>query len=178
MGNTTFPNQSLEVHYPAHESTAAVMQPAKLGDDSNAIINFVLSLEQPCIYHHRLYSPELLITGDIGATGHSSMLSNIVVNRAPGFSLNPLAFGYRPDAKWQTPIVELEQLLETSKQLGLDPEEITPIQIWNLVRQHPKFEAFTLGHLDMLRSRVHSAVKCYGSVSKDAAFNTKSVADS
>lgn len=164
MGKTSFPNQRLEVQYPSHDSLAGVAaHPATLDDNPNAVVNFVLSLEQPCIYHHRLPSPELLITGSIGGTGHSSMLSSIVMDRAPDFSFNPLTFGYPPDASWQTPTVELEQLLATSQQLGLD-DEVTPIQVWNLVRQHAKFGACTTEHLEGLRSRLGTFVKCYGSV--------------
>ena len=85
------------------------------------------------------------------------------MDRAPKFSFNPLAFGYPPDAKWQTPTVELEQLLETSLRLELDAE-VTPIQIWNLVRQNPKFDAFTTEHLDLLQTRLSTFVKCYGFV--------------
>lgn len=160
MGGTTFPNQSLQVRYPPVEPS---VEPGRESDlaKPDAIVNFVLSLEQPCLYHHRLPSPELIATGSFGATGHSSMLSNVVVDRAPSFSLNPLAFGYPPNAEWQTPTAELETLLQMSQQLGLDTE-ITPVQVWSHVKQHPKFGFFTVAHLEILRARLLPLVKCHG----------------
>jgi len=173
MAGTTFPNQSLHVQLESpRERAASRPHPKKpIIDDSAAIINFVLSLERPCIYHHRIPSPELLITGSIGATGHASMLSSIVLDRAPSFSFNPLAFGYPPDATWQTPTVELEQLLETSQRLDLDADEVTPIQVWGLLRQDTKFAAaFRTEHLELLRTRLYSFVKCYGLVRTELWF--------
>jgi hypothetical protein len=168
MGGTTFPSQRLEFHFPSSSYRSPTAnretQPTNLVNNPNAIVNFVLSLEQPCIYHHRMPSPELLITGSISATGHSSMLSSPVMARAPTFKFNPLSFGYPPNIEWQTPTIELEQLLETSQRLDLDAEEVTPIQIWSLIRQNPKFDALTTEHLDILGTRLHTFVKCYGSV--------------
>lgn len=163
MGQTTFPNQRLQCTYSSCESKMGTEPPTAPVDSPEIAINFVLSLERLCLYHHRIPSPELLMMGSIGGSGHSSMLSSVIMDRAPPFKFNPLTFGYPPDAEWHTPTVELEQLLRTSEQLGLDTE-VTPIQIWNTVKQHPNVGTLNVTHLDLLRTRLYPSVICYGSV--------------
>ena len=155
-----FPHQSLSLSYPD-----CLMPPnLKRGADithPHVVLDFILSLEQPCIYHHKLPSPELLLTGSLGGTGHASMLSSPIMARAPAFSLNPLKFGLPPDAQWQVSLVELEQLLQASQKLDLDTE-ITPIQAWNCIRTHPLFNAFDASRLDQLRVQLLPLIKCHG----------------
>jgi hypothetical protein len=123
-------------------------------------VNFVLALEHPCLYHHGIPSAMLLAHGEIGY-GHSLMLSSPIMEHSPSYSLNPLKMGFPRGAKWSVPALELEKLLSFSDQIELEGE-ITPVQVWHTVRQHPNFSRLTPERLEGLRNALLPNVKCLG----------------
>ena len=131
-------------------------------DATQVGVNFVLALEQPCLWHYGVISPELLVQGSVG-TGHEAMLSSPIMSRAPNFSFHPLRIGRPAGSQWSVPAVELERLLDLSQQIDLDGE-ITPVQAWQTIRYHPGFEALLPEQLDGLRETLLPMVKCYGYV--------------
>lgn len=152
MEQSAVQDENTESHYDGH--------PHGL-DTTQVGVNFVLALEQPCLTHHGILSPELLMEGCVGG-GHESMLSSPIMSRAPSFSFNPFSFGRPPGDSWNVPIIELERLLSLSQQLDLDESEMTPVQAWQLIRGHPNFERLLPGQLDGLREMFLPLVKCYG----------------
>ena len=129
-------------------------------DSTQTAVNFVLALEQPCMLHFGVLSPELLIQGSVG-TGHEAMLSSPVMARAPNFSFNPLRIGRPHGSQWSVPAAELERLLDLSHQIDLDGE-ITPVQAWQRIRYHPSFGILLPEQLEFLRDALLPEVKCYG----------------
>jgi hypothetical protein len=133
------------------------------GLDANQLgINFILVLETPCLHHHKITSPELLITGSTGGTGHQQMLSSPIMARSPKLSFNPLDLGYPPEAEWTVPTAELESLLSLSPILEGE-EELTPVQGWYLIRNHPWFDKASPEKLQSLSQALLPDIKCYGS---------------
>ena len=139
---------------PSHRNTYGL-------DSAQVGINFVLALEQPCLYHHSIPSVPMLAHGELG-TGHSLMLSSPIMEHSPNYSLNPLKLGWPRGAKWNIPAVELEKLLTFSEQIELEGE-VTPVQIWNLVLRHGNFSSMTPEKLEDLRDSLLPNVKCLGS---------------
>jgi hypothetical protein len=134
-------------------------------DTTQLGINFILALENPCFHHHKIPSPELLITGSIGGTGHQQMLSSPIMARSPKFSFSPLSFGYSSEAEWTVPTAELESLLNLSPILEGE-EELTPVQGWYLIRNHPIFNQISPENLQSLSQALLPDIKCYGSAKK------------
>jgi len=131
------------------------------GLDSGLIgINFVLALEQPCLTHLHMLSPELEEVGSTG-TGHEAMLSSPVMARAPTFASDPFTSGFPADAEWTVPTIELEALLALSRNLELE-EEITPVQAWQLVKEHTHFSLVSYDGLEYLKHILLPLVECYG----------------
>ncbi|KAF2757465.1 hypothetical protein EJ05DRAFT_390434 [Pseudovirgaria hyperparasitica] len=131
-------------------------------DATQVGVNFVLSLESPCLYHHRLIMPEmLLLSGQIG-NGHRQMLSAPIMARAPEYSFNPLHLGMPSDARWDVPVRELENLLKGAGELGLAEGEITPVQGWMWLRRHPRFGRLGFEGLEEMRGGLVPLVECHG----------------
>ena len=127
-------------------------------DSSQVGIDFVLALEHPCLYHHQLPNSEL--AGTIG-TGHELMVLSPVMRGAPSLQKQGKEQRLPTSSRWNVPAIELEKLLSFSESLDLDGE-ITPIQAWQRVRGHPRFESLTPTALETLRESLLSVVQCYG----------------
>lgn len=121
-------------------------------------VEFVLALEQPCLGHHFAHS------NDAEGSGHEMMLMSPIMSRSPALnaSMDPRS-GLPSGSKWTVPAVELEKLLEFSDRLSLDGE-ITPVEIWQRIRQHPNFGLLTRHGLSALQSTLVPKVTCYGYV--------------
>ncbi|KPI41037.1 uncharacterized protein AB675_7962 [Cyphellophora attinorum] len=149
-----------------------IMHPHGL-DSVQVGINFVLALEHPCLYHHSIPSVPMLAHGYMG-TGHSLMLSSPIMEHSPSYSLNPLKMGWPRGAKWNVPAIELEKLLTFSEEIELEGE-VTPVQVWNVVKRHPKFESMTAEKLEAFRDALLPSVKClgFGAVIEQGFFETQ-----
>ena len=110
-------------------------------------IDFVLSLEQPCLGHTRS-DPH---SGE--PSGHA------LTAQAPLLTAAPTSLS--PSKSWQIPAIEIERLLELSAQLNL-LDEVTPVQAWSRIRSAPGFEKLSRDTLDGLKFALMAEVQCYG----------------
>lgn len=119
-------------------------------------IDFVLGLERVCLDHHAVHSV------DFEGTGHEMMLMSPIMSRSPPLQQTTEPGSGLPDgAKWSVPAVELERLLEFADRLRLEGE-ITPVEAWQQIRQHPNFPNLTRDGLDTIKAVLLPEVKCYG----------------
>ncbi|KAH8180212.1 bZIP transcription factor domain-containing protein [Sarocladium implicatum] len=162
-----FPHQTLEVTYSSSEaSTTAVEQ---LGEEVvHVATNFILALEQPCLYHFP--TPKASLTR-MNPTGHATMLSTPLIARSPNFEVDPNKAGFPQEAEWSASPVELEHLLRTSQRLGLYGE-VTPVQIWHFVQRHEKFPLVTTQDLGRLKDLLLPLVDCqhFGAIVPESEF--------
>ena len=133
-------------------------------DSSQVGIDFVLALEHPCLYHHQLPNSEL--AGNIGA-GHELMVLSPIMSAkgAPALETKGKQQRLPTSSKWSVPAIELEKLLSFSQGLDLDGE-VTPIQAWQRIRNHPRFSQMTPTSLETIRESLMCVVQCYGYVKK------------
>lgn len=104
-----------------------------------------------------------------GTASPSSTTPQPVPCSARGAAPHPLtattAAGSFPSSatgtRWSVPAIELEKLLDFSDKLSLDGE-ITPVEAWQRIRQHPNFEGMTRDRLEALKATLLPEVTCYG----------------
>ena len=63
---------------------------------------------------------------------------------------------------WQISASGIERLLQLSTGIPISEGELTPVQAWDVLRQHPGFAALDLARLKALTERLLKEVKCYG----------------
>ena len=110
-------------------------------------IDFVLSLEQPCLGH------------TWGNPLNGSCSGHALTAQAPLLTAAPPAV--TTSSSWKIPAVEIERLLVLSPQLNL-LGEVTPVQAWSRIRTYPGFERMTKDHLEALKYALVQEVQCYG----------------
>ncbi|EXJ69797.1 uncharacterized protein A1O5_06868 [Cladophialophora psammophila CBS 110553] len=133
-------------------------------------VDFVLALEHVCLEHHAAHA-----TADDG-TGHEMMLMSPIMwhsparpqpaltaasSRQPAVATAATESGLPSGTRWSVPAVELEKLLDFSDKLSLEGE-ITPVEAWQRVRQHPNFGNLTRDGLEALKATLLPEVHCYG----------------
>ncbi|KAF2659381.1 hypothetical protein K491DRAFT_689253 [Lophiostoma macrostomum CBS 122681] len=123
-------------------------------DQTNLGMEFVLSLEAPCLHHtqgdpHEPHTP----------TGHALTATAPLLFQAPTQPVPTTGTAHPP--RWDTPHLGLEKLLELSQNIELE-DELTPVQAWNQIRCHPDFDAVDVGGLRRLTEGMLKHVKCYG----------------
>ncbi|KAK0613009.1 hypothetical protein B0T17DRAFT_499116 [Bombardia bombarda] len=142
-------------------------------DYDQAGIDFVLTLEKPCMDH----MPWLLERGsEVGGEpcGHALMAScppepfpeltpdipfgysNVKVSEGRGS--NAVEAGQRT---WELSKGDLATLLDLSKRLNLDGE-ITPVMAWGMVLGHPRLAELKMEDFTKLTDELGSKVRCYG----------------
>ena len=114
-------------------------------------IDFVLSLEQPCLGHTR---PEGGMSSEV-PSGHALTAQAPLLTAAPS--------ELTPTSTWQIPAIEIDRLLDLSSQLNL-LGEVTPVQAWARLRAYPKFEKLNRDALESLKQALMVEVHCYGYV--------------
>jgi hypothetical protein len=57
--------------------------------------------------------------------------------------------------------MEVEKLLALSKRLTLDGE-ITPVEAWRRITQHPGFQFLDKANIGLLKEKILPEVTCYG----------------
>jgi len=62
------------------------------------------------------------------------------------------------------PATGIERLLLLSGSVPLFDDELTPVQAWNKVRQHPGFGTLGAARLEGLKKTLLKGVRCYGYV--------------
>ncbi|KAL9110940.1 MAG: hypothetical protein Q9227_004555 [Pyrenula ochraceoflavens] len=113
-------------------------------------IDFILSLEEPCLPHTR--GPGNVPTRS--PTYHGLTTPAAILAQGPTGLLTT-------ESHWQVPTVEVERLLELSANLDLIGE-LTPVQAWSRIRRWPGFERCTRERLEQLRDRLREEVQCLG----------------
>jgi hypothetical protein len=63
---------------------------------------------------------------------------------------------------WQISAFGIERLLQLSTSIPISEGELTPVQAWDVLRQHPGFAGLNLARLKALVERLIKEVKCYG----------------
>ncbi|KAI9675275.1 MAG: hypothetical protein M1817_001177 [Caeruleum heppii] len=119
-------------------------------DSPQAGIDFVLALEQPCMSHIHTSPP---LEQD-PMSGHVFTASMSLRYHAP---TEP----YSTNSSYHMPSSEIQKLLDISSTLDL-PGELTPVQAWNRIRQHPQFIQMSRQTFELLRHRLSLEVQCLG----------------
>jgi hypothetical protein len=120
-------------------------------DNPQIGIDFVLSLEQPCLGHTR---GEGGIYNEV-PSGHA------LTAQAPLLTSAPRTL--TPSSSWQIPAIEIDRLLDLSSQLNL-LGEVTPVQAWARLTAHPRFVKLGRDNLESLKQALMVEVHCYGYV--------------
>ncbi|KAL2070997.1 hypothetical protein VTL71DRAFT_14023 [Oculimacula yallundae] len=157
--------QLLPSYVPCENSRSAtqLLHASGLQNITQISFDFILALEQPCLSHRNHIPPDLLITEGMGANGHELMLSSPIRARGPESNrISSVDEEYPLLAKWTVLTAELEGLLRLSQGLGLGIEEVTPVQAWQIITQHNRFESLTFELLERMRLVLLPMVKCYG----------------
>lgn len=121
-------------------------------------VDFVLDLERPCLSHH---GPQV---HNGVFNGHKLMVQTPIMahSNTPRTIVNLKPGGEMPaSASWTVPAVEVERLLNLSSRLSLEGE-ITPIEAWQTIKQHPGFANLDRQRLEQLKSILLPEVQCYG----------------
>lgn len=147
------------------ENSTTAQQSHTPQDITQLGINFILALEQPCLSHRNHVPDDLIITDSMGAAGHEAMLTSTITARGPESIIVDTYFDeHPPGTQWTVPTAQLEGLLRSSQSLGLSTEEVTPVQAWQTVTQHNRFDGLGIKFLERLRSVLMPMVECYGYV--------------
>ncbi|KAG8410492.1 hypothetical protein J3458_017250 [Metarhizium acridum] len=145
-----------------------VQQSANKGVDfEQAGIDFVLTLEKPCMQH----LPFLTDRSEGGEPcGHALMAS---CPPAPFGKLTPKTpfgnththdhgDGTNPaQGTWEISKADLSTLLDLSQHLDLDGE-ITPVMAWGMILSHPRFTDFQPEDFAKIAAELGRKVRCYG----------------
>ena len=92
-------------------------------------------------------------------SGHALTISATLLHHLPLSSELP------PDSiqtTWQMPAASIEQLLQLAGSIPLPEDEITPVQAWHAIRQHPAWETMNVAQVESLKSTLLKEVQCYG----------------
>ncbi|KAF2798912.1 hypothetical protein K505DRAFT_266757 [Melanomma pulvis-pyrius CBS 109.77] len=123
-------------------------------DQTNLGMEFVLTLEAPCL-HHTQNAPGESHT----PTGHALTASAPLLFQSPTQPVNTSTTKFPP---WETPNIGLEKLLSLSFNFELDDGEVTPVQAWQQIRAHPEFGALEVKNLRWLVEELGKGAKCHG----------------
>lgn len=63
---------------------------------------------------------------------------------------------------WQISALGIERLLHLSSNIPISEGELTPVQAWDVLRQHPGFPGLDLARLRVLMEGLINEVKRYG----------------
>lgn len=120
-------------------------------DRPEIAIEFVLALEHPCMKH--LPHPTAAPSDD--PSNHMLMASTPLVSSAPQ---QP-----RPNMSWDWTAngTIIKELLNLSSSINLEGE-ITPVEAWHRLRQHPEFQRLDRRGIDNVKNELSAAVQCLG----------------
>ncbi|KAK1833840.1 putative bzip-type transcription factor protein [Podospora conica] len=141
-------------------------------------IDFVLTLERPCMDHMPWLLERGTETGGGEPCGHALMAS---CPPEPFPELTPdIPFGYSnvrvpggppghggggtaetAQRTWELSKADLSTLLDLSKRLNLDGE-ITPVMAWGMVLAHPRLSELSSEDLARMAEELGGKVRCYG----------------
>lgn len=150
-------------------------------DPEALAMDFVLTLESPCLSHIDVGLPSSSQhshshftdpgTALTTSTGHALTLSATLLHTHP----SPAGQRLHSSSAWRVPRASLSQLLQLSAQIPLADDEVTPIQAWEFVRQHEGFGGLDFARWEVLKEKLVAAVRCYkfgGVVAKEVLENS------
>ena len=118
---------------------------------------FLCRLEQPCLRHHRTHS---ILDGE--TNGHTLMNQSPIVSRCSApISTDSKQENIDTAYNWAASGIEVEKLLNVSSRLILDGE-ITPVEAWRRITQHPGFQFLDKINTEALKEMVLPEEMCYG----------------
>ncbi|POS83901.1 hypothetical protein EPUL_004157, partial [Erysiphe pulchra] len=140
-------------------------QDRKFIDYDQTGIDFVLTLERPCMDHmqfliERASEPE----GE--PCGHALMAScppDSYIELHPDTPFrcyHPENFNNGQKC-WDITKSDLANLLDLSKRLDLNGE-VTPVMAWGMILDHPRFHEMTQEDIEAIRQILSGKIKCYG----------------
>ena len=94
--------------------------------------------------------------------GHTLTASGWFIEHAPYTVTAPQDWTAQPPS-WTTSNTEIERLFELASNLGLQGE-LTPIEAWNRIWQHPEASRLTPQGLKTIELGLRQHVACYGYV--------------
>ncbi|EEP78529.1 predicted protein [Uncinocarpus reesii 1704] len=119
-----------------------------LGLDSTQVgVDFVLFLERHCLQHARTSCAKSPFSGHV-LTFQTPLLAN-----------GPATL--HDNDTWEIPACHLDRLFELAGALDL-AGDITPVQAWNRIRQHPSFHKLDAESLRNLTVLLKKDVQCFG----------------
>ncbi|KAK4181176.1 hypothetical protein QBC36DRAFT_175767 [Triangularia setosa] len=142
-------------------------------------IDFVLTLERPCMEHLPWLLDRTAESGGVEPCGHALMAScppESFTQMSPDFpfghtnnvGINNHAHTTRdndhtgPQARtWDLAKPDLATLMNLSQKLNLDGE-ITPVMAWGMVVTHPKVNMLKMNDFKKLADELAGKVRCYG----------------
>ncbi|KAI4122270.1 MAG: hypothetical protein LQ338_005917, partial [Usnochroma carphineum] len=119
-------------------------------DTPEVAIDFILALEHPCMPH--LPHPSDPPTDD--PSNHALLLSTPLVSRAP----KPFN---QTEATWTANVETIKELLNLSNSINLEGE-ITPVEAWHRLRQHPGFKRLDRRAVEKLKVDLSASARCCG----------------
>ncbi|KAJ5979802.1 hypothetical protein N7481_007100 [Penicillium waksmanii] len=129
-----------QINNPSESGSAKYLNLTQMG------IDFVLSLERPCLFHTRAPDSD-------EPSGHAMSMQGMILVGAP--------MELEDKTSWEVPAQQLDKLFELSGHLGLDGY-VTPVQAWNRLMKYFDLASIDLETLEMLRSAMIPHIKCYG----------------
>ncbi|KAG5950272.1 hypothetical protein E4U53_005314 [Claviceps sorghi] len=136
-------------------------------DFEQAGIDFVLTLEKPCMQH----LPFLTTRSEEGhPCGHALMATcpptpfDKLSPHTPFGSSHTCDYGDGTNpgqGTWEISKADLSTLLDLSQKLDLDGE-ITPVMAWGMILNHPRFADFKAEDFAKIASELGRKVRCYG----------------
>ncbi|KAK3330790.1 hypothetical protein B0H66DRAFT_587100 [Apodospora peruviana] len=152
-------------------------------DYEQAGIDFVLTLEKPCMDHLPWLLERNSEVGGNEPCGHALMAScppepfpeltpdipfgysNVMAPGATGGQSDKKSTGIEAGAAgqrtWELTKGDLATLLDLSGRLNLDGE-ITPVMAWGMVLVHPRLGEMTKEDFDWLAEELSRKIRCYG----------------
>ena len=97
---------------------------------------------------------------------HSHMASHTLLSYAPQ------EMPADASANWEVPGADIRSLLNMSNSFQLEGE-ITPVQAWYRLKEHPRFQGLKQAQVEALKRILFGTVKCYGfgSVMEESDWN-------
>lgn len=150
MSRQDFSLQPLDFSSSSYENLST-QTPLKPMDSPEVAIEFVLALEHPCMTH--IQHPSNSSSTD--PSNHVHMVS------APLFSSAPRPPEPNTTPSWTANGTIIKELLNLSSSINLEGE-ITPVEAWHRLRQHPDFWKLDQHGIDNLKNELSASVRCCG----------------
>ena len=118
-------------------------------DEAQIAVDFVLALEHPCMQH----IPHPANPPSEDPDGHQLLMSTPLMSQTP----TPP----QPNSSWAANPAIIKELLNLSASINLQGE-ITPVEAWHRIRQHPDYPRLDRLAIERLRNELSGAVRCCG----------------